>query len=93
MSSNTIKIISDPKKSNDDNLNTNHQMPSSGGDDEQVIFKPTKRGLCVIHGVKMKKLMISSKKWCDRGCNKDFGRKTSKVSRYVCEVRKNIQNQ
>ena len=46
----------------------------------------------VLHGIKMKKLSISSKKWVDRGGNKGYGWKTSKVPRYICEVKRNGQN-
>ena len=70
MQSETIKIISDHQKTKDDNLNTNHQMPSSGRDEEILVCKPNKRGLCVVHSIEMKKLSISSKKWVDRGGNK-----------------------
>ena len=57
MLTNAIKIISDPKITKDDNLDDNLPMPSSGGGDEQIVCKPTKRGLCVVHGVRMTKMM------------------------------------
>ena len=83
----TIKIISDYQKTKYDNLNTINQMSSSIRNEKILVCKPNKRGLCVLHGIKIKKLSISSKKWVDRGGNKGYGWKTSKVPRYICEVK------
>ena len=47
----------------------------------------------MVHGVRMTKMMISSKMLCDRGGGKGFGWKTSKVPRYICEVKRNIQKE
>ena len=48
MQSETIKIISDRQKTQDDNLNTNKQMPSSGRSEETLVCNPNRRGLCVL---------------------------------------------
>ena len=53
-----------------------------------LVCKPTKRGQCVVHDIKMKKLSASSKKWCDRGGGRGYGRKTQKVTKYICTAKK-----
>ena len=44
-----------------------------------------------MHDIKMKKLSVSSKKWCDRGGGRGYGWKTQKVTKYICTA-KNIIN-
>ena len=58
---------------------------------KKKVCKLTKRGQYEVHDIKMKKLSVSSKKWCDRGGGRGYGWKTQKVTKYICTA-KNIIN-
>ena len=51
-----------------------------------------KRGHCDQHAIKMSKVSVSSKKWCDRGKGKGFGWKTFKTTKYICKLRLSSTN-
>ena len=46
---------------------------------KKKVCKLTKRGQYEVHDIKMKKLSVSSKKWCDRGGGRGYGWKTQKA--------------
>ena len=85
------KVISDSKESSQDHADEVMLAPSTGEKMNNEVCKPTKRGQCVVHDSMMKKLNVSSKKWCDRGGGQGYGWKTQKVTKYNCTA-KNIIN-
>ena len=86
------KVISDSKGPNQDHVDEVMLTPSTRDEVSTVVCKPTKKGQCVLHGVMMKKLSVSSKKWCDRGGGRGYGWRTQKVTKYICTAKNNINN-
>ena len=62
-------------------------VPSSGDTAALDVCKPDKRGLCVLHDILMKKTLVTSKYWGDRGRGRGFGWKTTKTPKYSCVSR------
>ena len=48
------------------------------------VCKSDKGGRCVVHDVLMKKIVVTSKKWADKGGGKGFGWKTVRKTKYQC---------
>ena len=86
------KVISDSTGSNQDHDDEVMLTPSTRDDVNIEVCKPTKRGQCVLHGVMMKKVGVSSKKWCDRGGGRGYGWRTHKVTKYICSAKNKINN-
>ena len=48
------------------------------------VCEPDKGGRCVLHDVLMKKILVTSKKWADKGGGKGYGWKTVRKTKYQC---------
>ena len=89
----TTTVITDSMKSSKDHEDEVMLAPSTGETMNDMICKPTKRGQCEVHGIKMKKLSVSSKKWCDRGGGRGYGWKTQKVPKYICTAKNTVNKE
>ena len=91
----TTTMYKDSKDTQEDMINTNIPENVSGpapsgvvGDELEVCFK-TGRGHCGLHGIEMKKIVVSSKKWGKLSGNRGYGYKNTKVTKYICRSRGN----
>ena len=66
--------------------------PSMNVKNEKKLCKPDKMGVCRDHGCEIKKFMVSTKKWCDRGKGKGWGWVSKRVTKYACTFEKTARN-
>ena len=72
--------------------NVNPTLPQSSEVVEKKLCKPDKMGVCRDHGCEIKKFMVSTKKWCDRGKGKGWGWVSKRVTKYACTFEKTARN-
>ena len=78
-----VVVVEEMKKSDSSSappLSRNYNNISSGSARKPlVICKPDRRGRCVQHNCEMKKYMVTSKKWVDRGGGKGYGSRLQNI--------------
>ena len=67
--------------------------PSMNVKNEKKLCKPDKMGVCRDHGCEIKKFMVSTKKWCDRGKGKGWGWVSKRVTIYACTFERQPETQ
>ena len=72
--------------------NCRSDLPSTGQSPEpEVACQIDKKGShCQTHNITAKKVLVTAKKWKDRGKGRGFGYTYSKVAKYICQAKKSM---